>query len=429
MGITHSQIAEQPGGKPGSVVAGTCVLLVDDDAMMRESIAAWLEDNGYRVVQASDGAVALELFPDVKPALVITDLKMPRMDGMTLLKRLLETQAQDETRLPVIVLSGASSMHDVVEALRSGAADYLLKPIMDFQVLDHAIRRCLESARLREQNRRYREDLEKANRDMREYLRLLEQDQQAGRQLQLKLFPQQDLVAGDYHFTHRIVPSLYLSGDFLEYVEYGDDFLGFYIADVSGHGVSSAFVTALLRHFSLNVYRETRLAILRGGISPFSSPADVLAYYNRELLAAGIDKHVTMFMAVLDRHQHNMVYSVAGHLPMPILASDEDVCYLEGKGMPVGILREAEYQNYTVDLPESFTLVLCSDGVLEIVPERGLVGKEARLLELVARSDRTQQGIEAQLQLDSVTAAPDDIAIMTLVKKPSSGQTAQVKTV
>ena len=172
----------------------------------------------------------------------------------------------------------------------------------------------------------------------------------------------------------------------------------------------------MLRHFSLNVYRETREAAVRGDASPFPTPADVLAYYNRELLAAAIDKHVTMFMAVLDRHSNTLAYSVAGHLPMPILASGSSVHYLEGKGMPVGILHEAEYTNYTVQLPESFTLVLCSDGVLEVVPANGLIDKEAMLLELVAASDRTQQGIEKQLKMDAVGDAPDDIAIMTLVK-------------
>lgn len=392
------------------------ILLVDDDAMVRHGVATFLEDSGYRVVQASDGISAFDAFIQELPALVITDLKMPRMDGMTLLKKIVSTAYA----VPVIVISGTGDMHDVVEALRLGAADYLLKPIIDFQMLEHAINSCLERMRLREQNQRYRDDLEKANGELREYLRLLEQDQQAGRQLQLKLFPQQDLHAGPYHFTHRIVPSLYLSGDFLEYVEYGADFIGFYIADVSGHGVSSAFVTALLRHFSLNVYREARLAAVRGAASPYTSPADVLSYYNRELLAAGMDKHVTMFMAVLDRTDNSMVYSVAGHLPMPILASAEGICYLEGSGMPVGILREAEYQNYNLSLPDAFTLVLCSDGVLEIVPAQGLVDKEAKLLELIAASDKTQQGIEAALHVENIGAAPDDIAIMTLVKTASS---------
>ena len=392
-------------------VPGT-VLLVDDDAMVRLSVAAFLEDSGYQVEQASDGASALAAFERNPPSLIITDLKMPRMDGLTLLRQI----AAAPSPVPVIVMSGAGSMQDVVEALRYGAADYLVKPIVDFRVLGHAINKCLERVRLVEQNRSYREQLEKTNREMAEYLRELEQDQQAGRQLQLKLFPQQDLHAGPYHFSHCIIPSLYLSGDFLEYVKFGEDFLGFYIADVSGHGVSSAFVTALLRHFSLNVYRETREAAIRGDASPFPTPADVLAYYNRELLAAGIDKHVTMFMAVLERKSNVLAYSVAGHLPMPILASDEGVRYLEGNGMPVGILHEAQYQNYSVQLPARFTLVLCSDGVLEVVPAKGLIEKEAMLLELVAASDRTQQGIEQQLNMDAIGDAPDDIAIMTLVK-------------
>lgn len=388
------------------------VLLVDDDAMVRQSIAAFLEDSGYTVEQASDGISALSAVREHSPVLMITDLKMPRMDGLALLREM----ASAHPALPVIVMSGAGSMQDVVEALRNGATDYLVKPIVDFRMLEHAINRCLERVRLLEQNRSYREQLERTNREMAEYLRELEQDQQAGRQLQLKLFPQEDLQAGPYHFSHCIIPSLYLSGDFLEYVKFGEDFLGFYLADVSGHGVSSAFVTALLRHLSLNVYRETREAALHGAASPFPTPADVLSYYNRELLAAGIDKHATMFVAVLDRKRNSLVYSVAGHLPMPILATDDSVRYLEGSGMPVGILREAQYQNISMPLPDRFTLVLCSDGVLEIVPAKGLIEKEAMLLELVAASDRTQRGIEQQLNMDAVGDAPDDIAIMTLVK-------------
>ena len=392
--------------------ADVTVLLVDDDVMVRQSVAAFLEDAGFHVSQAADGLAAFQLFEQEQPTLVLTDLKMPRLDGLGLLRRI----AESANPVQVIVMSGAGSMQDVVEALRLGAADYLVKPIVDFRMLEHAINSCLEKRRLIEQNRLYRAELEKANSELREYLRVLEQDQQAGRQLQLKLFPQQDLCAGDYRFSHRIIPSLYLSGDFLEYAAFSDDFFGFYIADVSGHGVSSAFVTALLRHFSLTVYREAREAIQHGDASAFMSPAEVLAYYNEELLAAGIDKHVTMFMAVLDRRSNTLTYSAAGHLPMPILATDSEVRYLEGGGMPVGILREAQYHNYTVELPERFTLALCSDGVLEIVPAQGLIEKEALLLELVAASDRSQQGIERQLAMDSVTDAPDDIAVMTLVK-------------
>lgn len=400
-----------------------CILLVDDDQMVRRSVAAYLDDCGYQVVQAGDGLEALELIDQVNPLLVITDLKMPKLDGITLLKRI-EPLERD---IPVIVMSGAGAMEDAVEALRSGASDYLFKPIVDFRLLKHAIKRVSERKKLQQQNARYREALEQANAELKETLQALEQDQQAGRQLQLKLFPQADLEVGDYHFSHRIIPSLYLSGDFLEYIKLSDEFLGFYIADVSGHGVSSAIVTAMLRHFSLSVYRETRWAQVSGKNSPFTTPADVLAYYNRELLAADIDKHVTMFAAVLHIPSNTLSYSVAGHLPLPILKTADGAHYLEGKGMPLGILKEVEYKNYHISLPEQFSLMLCSDGVLEQMPGAGLLAKEQQLLARVAASDGTQQGIERELEMDSVRDAPDDIAVMTLVKGWSASVPAEQK--
>ena len=388
------------------------VLLVEDDYSVRLSVAMFLEGLQYQVTQATNGLEAWESFKKNPPSLVISDIKMPQMDGLELLRRI----AASEHPVPVILLSGVSEASDVVDALRSGASDFLIKPIVNFHILSHAVNKCLERVRLLEQNRAYQAQLEKANSELIAHLHALEQDQQSGRQLQLKLYPQQDLQIGNYHFSHRMIPSLYLSGDFLEYIRFGDEHLGFYIADVSGHGVSSAFVTALLRHFSLNIHRETREATLDGKPIPFPTPADAMAYYNRELLAAGIDKYATIFMGLIDTKHNTLTYSVAGHLPMPILASGDSVQYLKGSGMPVGILLEAEYQNVTVQLPETFTLVLCSDGVLEILPADNLIDKEALLLEKVADSDRTQQGVEQALLLDVVSGAPDDIAVMTLVK-------------
>ncbi len=388
------------------------ILLVDDDAAARFSVAEFLEGQLFQVVQAADGSEAWEIFQQQTPSLVITDLRMPRMDGLQLLRQIMAS----ERSVPVIVFSGIGSVAEVVEALRCGAVDYLIKPIVDFHILQHAVEKCLERVRLLEQNRAYQTQLEKTNSELKAHLQALEQDQQSGRLLQLKLYPQQDLQIGKYHFSHRMIPSLYLSGDFLEYIRFGEEHLGFYIADVSGHGVSSAFVTALLRHFSLNIHRETREAAIDGKPIPFPTPADAMAYYNRELLAAGIDKYATLFMGLIDKKNNVLTYSVAGHLPRPILAAGDKVHYLEGGGMPVGILREAQYQNFTVQLPDTFTLVLCSDGVLEILPAADLIAKEALLLEMVAASDRTQQGIERQLNLDNVSGAPDDIAVMTLVK-------------
>ncbi|MCB1617004.1 MAG: SpoIIE family protein phosphatase [Pseudomonadales bacterium] len=392
------------------------ILLVDDDRIVRESIAAYLEDSGYAVIEAEDGYQALELFRHHRPELIICDLKMPRIDGLSLLRNI---QEEEEVLPPTIVISGAGAMNDVVEALRIGACDYLVKPIADMKVLEHAIERGLERTDLLEQNRHYRKELEQANKELKAHLQVLEKDQQAGLQMQLKMFPSEPLVSNGYRIEHYIVPSLYLSGDFIEYVEYlPNRNIGFFIADVSGHGSSSAFVTAMLYHLSIVALRRARHELMdeQGNISP----ADILGYYNRELLTLSMDKYVTMFLGYIDTATNKLVYSVAGHLPMPILATAEHAEYLEGNGMPLGIVADVDYTRYEIQLPEVFSLALFSDGVLEILPAEGLLKKEELLKDIFAGSDRTLEGLKKALSLETVENPPDDIALMTVTRAGSA---------
>ncbi len=389
--------------------AGRKLLLIDDDTIVRESVAGYLEDSGYDVIEADDGMSGFERFEKDSPELVICDLRMPKLDGISLLRKI--SSVDMEIPVPIIVISGAGGMSDVVEALRLGASDYLVKPIVDMKVLEHSIKHCLERVDLQQQNRQYRHELESANRELRESLNLLEQDQRAGLQLQLKMFPQEVLSKGDYHIEHKLVPSLYLSGDFIEYAEFGDEGIGFYIADVSGHGSSSAFVTALLHHLSVSMFRQYEKSGRQS-----AAPSDVLAYFNQELLAVGMDKYVTMFLGLINIETNELKYSVAGHLPMPILATGDEASYLEGNGMPLGIVQDVEYSDYIIQLPDDFTLALFSDGVLEVLPVDGLLKQEDCLLNMVREGKRSLPQLHDALRLNEVEDVPDDIAIMTVSK-------------
>ncbi len=133
------------------------LLIIDDDEVVRASLAAYLEDSGFSVLQASNGQQGLQVFEQDKPDLVICDLRMPQMGGLELIRQVTELSPQT----PVIVVSGAGVMNDAVEALRLGAADYLIKPLEDLAVLEHSVRRALDRARLLLENQRYREKLEK----------------------------------------------------------------------------------------------------------------------------------------------------------------------------------------------------------------------------------------------------------------------------
>ncbi|GFK96055.1 Regulator of RpoS [Fundidesulfovibrio magnetotacticus] len=120
------------------------ILTVDDDPAVRATLVAWIEDAGHRPLEASSGLEGLELLASQSPDLVLLDLRMPVMDGLTFLEE--KNARNDDT--PVIVISGRSDMQDAIRAFRFGAWDYLTKPIESFDLLGHAVSAVLERREL-----------------------------------------------------------------------------------------------------------------------------------------------------------------------------------------------------------------------------------------------------------------------------------------
>ena len=159
------------------------LLIIDDEAMVRDSMEAYLEDSGYTVIAVNSGLAGLEVLETQEIDLILCDLRMPNLDGLEVLKKV----KQREDNIPVIVVSGAGVMDDVVQALRLGAGDYLVKPIIDMVMLEHSVQRNLDLVALERQNQGYRDHLESANRELRRSLDELRSDQQAGRKVQMKM--------------------------------------------------------------------------------------------------------------------------------------------------------------------------------------------------------------------------------------------------
>ncbi len=132
------------------------LLTIDDESFIRSSISAYFEDCGFDVIEAADGHEGMKVVRSMRPDCVITDLRMPRMDGM----EVVDAVRKFDDNLPVIVLSGTGVLSDAVEAVRRGAWDYLSKPVQDLVELELVVARCLERARLVRDNRGYHEGLE-----------------------------------------------------------------------------------------------------------------------------------------------------------------------------------------------------------------------------------------------------------------------------
>ena len=118
------------------------VLLVEDDRSTRLALRGILDQEGYRVVEAGDGEEAMQLYPRVRPDLVLLDARLPRQDGFTTCRQMLAIpQAQ---RTPVLMITSLADEISVERAFRAGAADFITKPI-NFGVLRRRVTRLLEA--------------------------------------------------------------------------------------------------------------------------------------------------------------------------------------------------------------------------------------------------------------------------------------------
>jgi len=249
----------------------------------------------------------------------------------------------------------------------------------------------------------YQQALEQENADLKTALALLRQDQQAGYHVQQSLLPANPTWLGDYRLDYWLKPSLYLSGDFVDCWPISNHQLLFYLADVSGHGASSAFVTILIKYL-LGKYSEEE------GFSP----ASLCARVNAELVEGDLDKHLTLVLGCLDTQEQRLTYALGAHLPAPLMIDDEGaVTELVGQGMPIGLFPGAEYQDFSCHFPAKGRLCVASDGILELMPGQGLEARQQQWKQYV---EETRGDIEPLLRLLSVGERdwPDDITLMTL---------------
>jgi len=132
------------------------ILVVDDELKMRRLLELSLSNLGHEVVQAGDGIEALACFDEAPFDLVMTDLKMPRMDGLELLRKLRERGEA----VPVIVLTAYATIETAVEAMKLGAADYIIRPF-EMETVELAVARALAMGMMQRENRFLRDEVER----------------------------------------------------------------------------------------------------------------------------------------------------------------------------------------------------------------------------------------------------------------------------
>lgn len=252
-------------------------------------------------------------------------------------------------------------------------------------------------------------ELIEANTKNEKNLREMKEDLKSGKAIQMKLLPKTDTKINNYTFDYLWKPALYLSGDILEYFSIDENHIAFYLADVSGHGISSAFITIYLKSL---IHQYTSSYNARGDWTVLDPPK-MLSIINRELLHEDLDKHLTMFYGIINTIDNRLIYSTGGHYPYPVLFNDEKSEFISNRGFSLGNFDIAEYQRYEMFLPNKFDLLLLTDGFLDIMPFDENLEKEKFILNLKKNNEELSiKGVLDKIDFKKVKKLPDDLTIL-----------------
>ena len=334
------------------------VLVVEDVAPERMRIQAMLEKQGFIVFAACQGEEALELIAQEDIGLILSDWRMPGMDGLSLLQAV---KSQDGPLRYFILLTGQDALVDLVAAMDAGADDFITKPFNGEELRariqagsrlvhmsDLAIHRqqCLTSALDREA----------------QLNATIQQDLVAAAQLQKSLLPDLESKLPATQIEYLYQPALTVAGDSFNVLPLADQWLGFYLIDVMGHGTKAAMHSFSVAQLLANA-NSHGLTLMTDG-EPVA-PASVLQQLNQRFLEEDdCQSYFTMAYGFYHCGTGHGQFSLAGH-PVPLRCQGELVQSLgvQHQSLPIGVDAAADYQNDDFVLNPGERLMVYSDGL------------------------------------------------------------------
>jgi len=319
------------------------ILVVDDEPdlepLILQRMRRQIRAKEYGFVFARDGVEALEkLNADPTIDMVLSDINMPKMDGLTLLQQLPGV----DPNLRAVIVSAYGDMDNIRTAMNRGAFDFVTKPI-DFDDLKITITRTL--AHLAE----WREAL-----SSRDQLVALQNELSIASQLQQSILPSIPPVTHGCEVSANMEPARNVGGDFYDYFVLENQ-LGFVVADVSDKGIPAS------------MFMMSSRTALKGAAIGVREPEMVLYEVNKQLQQDNPTfMFVTAIYALFNPDSGLLTYSIAGHDPPLLVSASGQVTELPlTKGIALGIAPEVAYEQHSVTLEPGDTVVLFTDGVTE----------------------------------------------------------------
>ncbi len=379
------------------------ILALDDNELNLKLIKKVLEQNNYRVLTATEPKIAYEIFKNNKIDLAILDIKIKipitnsgqflneeeKVNGYDVIKKIKLMDVKNQT--PIIFLTSVSDPESKVKAFKAGAVDFITKPFNSSELvarIDMHIRLNKEKEQLFTHSAELEKLVKEKTKQLEDYSKKLEQmveekvgiikqnnesllkDMESARRLQIGLlpeaFPSIKNLKVDVHYR----PCDQVGGDFYDVFNLDEAHVGFYVADVSGHGVSAAMVTFFVKE----LVDSLKKIIFPDGSYEFTSPSVIMEKVNLKILQEDFDGiYITMFYALFNTQTGELKWSNAGHIAYPLICrpSSCECEILKMNSMALGWFDYARYVDKTIKIEKGDKIVLYTDGVTDSKNKNG----------------------------------------------------------
>ena len=381
------------------------ILSVDDEldleVLLTQYFRRQIRKGEYEFAFAHNGLEALQKLletPDFD--IILSDINMPEMDGLTLLAKVNELK---NPAMKCIMVSAYGDMDNIRSAMNKGAFDFATKPI-DLDDLSRTIEKAIEQVRYIRESQQEHIQLESIKND----LAIAGEIQQTILPRSFPPFPELTEVVDIYA---SMTPAKDVGGDFYDFFQIDDERIGLVIADVSGKGVPASLFMAVSRTL-------LRATALRG-----VSSAECLTYANKLLCKESLDSmFVTVFYGIYHYKTGMMDYTNAGHNPPYLLRGGRTVeCLPVASNFVVGVFDDIEFESNTLTFGIGDTLLLYTDGVTEAFNDKREQFSESNLQDILAsmhESSSAKEVVTSVLQSVKIFSGDypqsDDITLLSL---------------
>lgn len=360
------------------------ILVIEDSEISLAMLENLLEGAGYEVLLAADGSSGRQIADVQQPHLIILDIDMPGESGYETFERLKENP--NTADIPIIFVSGLTDINDKVRAFELGAVDFISKPYepieVELRVKVHLKLSVSSKAMIENQKHKLQ--------------------QLATTQGQMLVTPDRVPAA---RFAAKYIPLEEAGGDFYTVNTVGEKIHGYFLGDISGHGISTSYLTAALD------------ALLRQNCTALNSPMEAMLIINDVL--HGIFGSECRFLAAsylaINRANHTASFINMGNPPLLAVASDKPARMIFSRGMPLGIFEKATFNVFQFPISRGERFYLLTDGLLEL-GNSVWAGSTDKLLEVAEdlKNYSLKDSVEylCEALVPDLTAIQDDIACL-----------------